>query len=223
MKYALLVLLSVVVLHAREAAAPCDDGDDGLLKYQQQILQSVDHLTGSEDLWFRGVSHPLGCLLQTQEQGKGRTKYYAGSLLRPLIGGPVTEGLPQDSRYQKVSDLLLKMTVKSPDVINQSLLTLFAAGEWGFFSPCEGTGYKKCPIFLPEEKDIRNQSPIIAAASMLHLQKAYLNLEGKEKKEAKDRIMSLYLNTPENAPLQREVIKRIYLQLFSTSIPLSQS
>jgi hypothetical protein len=219
-----MLLLLCAKVGAQSMAQPaCDPSDDAMLGYQDEILRSVEKKPADDKAWLKDVSYPLTCLLQNQNQNQGLEKYFAGSFLRPLLGADQIEGLPKDKRFKKVSEILSHMTLAAENSSQSSVLAEFAQGEWGFYSPCDRKKNKKCPIFLPEEKDIRDDAPLIAAASMLHLQKAYLALDGKEKREVEKRIKSLYKTIPKTSRLKRKVINEIYAELFAAKIRMSLS
>jgi len=215
--------ISVIALlsFAAAKAPPCDQSNDDLLAYQRDILKSVEASHLSDADWLKAVARPLNCLLQRQEAGTGMEKYYAGSLLRPLFGAREIDGLPDDPRFGKVAEILSRLTLKSDDIIKRSLITLFAKGEWGFYSPCDTKKDNRCPIFLPEEEHVKNQPPLIAASLMIHLKDAYFLLKGKEKQEVATRIKNLYRSIPENSPIKLQDIDEIYFEIFAPRVHLS--
>ena len=223
MKFQTICLLLVLCANARAGQPTCDTSDDAMLGYQAEILRSVEKTTRDDRSWLKDVEYPLSCLLAGQKENGGLSKYFAGSFLRPLLGAEEIDGLPKDERFKKVSAILARLTLKEENISQSSVLAEFAQGEWGFYSPCDRKKNKACPIFLPEEKDIKDGAPLIAAASMLHLQKAYLALEGKEKHEVEKRIKNLYRNISSKDRLKRRVINEIYAELFAPKPKLNLS
>ena len=216
-------LLLALCANSNAGEPACDTSDDSMLGYQAEVLRSVEKNALDDRSWLKSVEFPLSCLLIGQKENGGMSKYFAGSFLRPLLGAEEINGLPQDDRFKKVSEILARLTLKEENITQSSVLAEFAQGEWGFYSPCDRKKNKACPIFLPDEKDIKDGAPLIAAASMMHLQKAYLALDGKEKREVEKRIKNLYRNIPRDSRLKRKVIDEIYAELFSPKIPLKLS
>jgi hypothetical protein len=215
MKLLMIGLLLALCAKAHATQPACDTSDDARLGYQDEILRSVEKNSLDDRSWLKNVEYPLSCLLTGQKENAGMSKYFAGSFLRPLLGAEEIDGLPKDERFKKVSEIIARLTLKEENVTQSSVLAEFAQGEWGFYSPCDRKKNKACPIFLPEEKDIKDGAPLIAAASMIHLQKAYLALEGKEKREVEKRIKNLYRNISAKDLLKRRVINEIYAELFA--------
>ena len=213
--FVVFLFLGVSVAQARA----CDLALEILVENQREILKSVEDSSLSDEAWLRKISEPLHCLLLAQQENQGLDKYFSGNFLQPLMGSPQSKDFPDDPRFLKVAKRLQDLALKSSDLLRDSALAEFSKGEWTFF---ELWG-ENCFEFLPLEKRIYSEVPLMAASSMMHLQKAYFLFKGKRKKQIARRIKKLYKEIPQDQVLQRRVIDQIYKELFGPAIPLRLS
>ncbi len=191
-------------------ACACEYSATAVLKYEREILRAEAPAK---------VAEPLACILKIQEKGEGMTRYMAASTLRPLLGGKQIEGVLKDGRYKNVENLISKLTMRSPNVLKESVVAHFARGDWEFYKLfCEEGNTDFCSAFLPDEKTVRQEKPLLAAASMLRLKKAFVVLKGDEKKVVAQRIKNLYRDIPSDAALQRKFIDEIYREFFGMEL-----
>jgi hypothetical protein len=95
-------------------------------------------------------------------------------------------------------------------------------GSWGFYALfCEQGDVEFCTTFLPDESRVKEESPLLAASSMILLRKAFYVLKGKQKQEVADRIKQIYRDIPLDNSLKRKVIDQIYSEIFAPPTPLS--
>jgi hypothetical protein len=205
-----------------EADQVCDLSSDGLNLYEQRILTHSHELKTTEGA--AKIAEPLRCMFEIQKRGEGVTRYFAQSFLRPMLGGPQTPGVPKDTRYKDVAAFLEKFTLQSEDAANRSVVTEYAKGDWGFYVLfCEQGDTSFCTDFLPDENQVKADPPLLAAASILRLRKAYQVLRGKDRETVAKKIKTLYREIPRHDHLQRKFIDQIYNELFPTAIPLSMA
>lgn len=188
------------------SALACEYSTDAVLRYERAILNADKPAK---------VAEPLMCILEIQEKGEGMTQYLAASTLRPLLGGPQIAGVIKDGRYKNVENLITRLTLRSNDVLRESVIAGFAAGDWEFYKMfCEEGDTSGCKDFMPDEKFVKGERPLLAAASMMRLKKAFHVLKGKDQEVVAQRIKNLYRDIPESAALQRKFIDQIYKELF---------
>jgi hypothetical protein len=218
--YNVKTLMALTLLFAQAHATPsCEDTAGAFLNYQHEILSSVENKKESDAEWLKKISHPLRCLLRGREMTTGLDQYLAGAFLEPLMGGEIPNKLPDDVRYRKVAEIFHRLSLNSPNILNDSVVADFAQAEWGIY---EGWG-QGFSVFMPNENSIQSRPPLMAASSMIHLKKAYLVLQGKERQEVANRIKNLYETTPKDSVLQRKVIDQIYREIFEPQIKLNLS
>ena len=70
---------------------------------------------------------------------------------------------------------------------------------------------------------VSGQSPLVAAASLMRLRKAYQVLKGKEREQVAERLRELYRDIPRSAKLKRQFIDQIYNELFMSGITLGMA
>lgn len=130
--------------------------------------------------------------------------------------------MTKDRRYQVIADELTKISTHSK--LDNSLMAAHSRGAWGFYKLfCEQGDIEYCATMLPSEDQVKKESDLLAASSMLTLRKAYYILDGKQKDEIAARIRQIYRNLPLDKSLKRKVIDQIYSELFAPSLPLSLS
>lgn len=153
------------------------------------------------------------------EPADGAEKAFVRDLTSPLLGGQQTSGLLKDRRYKMASAAIEKLTSGSHDILRGSVLTLNALGNWGYYKGfCEGSLSESCIDFLPDEKLIQNQSPLMGSASMLLLWQAYSSVDGPQREKIANRIRGIYQNTPESEVLKSKRIKQIYREIFNIQL-----
>lgn len=206
------LIVALIFLPSMAFAFECELSSEALVKYEKQVLLAK---SASQ------MAEPLGCMLEIQKKAEGMTRYFAANYLRPLLGGGQIAGVLKDKRYQRVSEALEILTLKSKDPLGASVIAQFAHGDWRFYEMfCEQGNTEFCPSFLPDAASLKKESPLLAAASLLRLKKAYAVLKGKERDEVGERIKKLYREIPVAQKLQRKFIDQIYQELFQ---PLSLS
>lgn len=216
MKSALFMVLALAA--GAEPKHKCVISEANLFGYESQIL-SLSRLP--EDELASRIAAPLHCILQIQEKGEGFLKYLANSFLRPLLGGPQVAILTPDPRYRKIAQSLMKSQGQGSEISRISIMAEHARGAWGFFADfCSSQNNSSCADFLPDEDQIRMQSPLLAASSMLLLRSAYLQVSGAQKEILATRIRKVFEQT--KAPgLTRNMIEQIYRELFNPTLDLS--
>lgn len=194
----------------------CVHTEDALRNYEARILNAAaDFKKHTDSSKLLKITEPLSCILEIQEKSSGWLQYLANSFLRPIFGGAQIQGVPKDDRYAIIARELAKITQHSPDILNDSVVAAHSRGAWNFYKLfCEQGDIEYCVTFLPDEEQIKVQSPLLAASSMLMLRKAYSVLKGKQKEEVADRIRRIYDQTPAGPDLKRRVIEQIYSELF---------
>lgn len=208
--------LSIVALAA--PTQKCVITESELVAYEHEILRAS---TLPQDQMLKKISRPMHCILQIQEKSEGFLKYLANSFLRPLLGGPQSNGLPLDKRYQTIAAALVRSENRLTDPLHNSIMTEHARGAWSFYSGfCRPDNQEACIDFLPDEGQIDQQSPLLAASSMMLLRSAYLELSGKPKEDLANRIRKVYEQTKKPS-LQRKVIEQIFLELFGAQLDLT--
>lgn len=207
----LVFLFSLPVL-----AAECDLSPDSLNKFEQEILRAAEAKN------YKAMAQPMACILQMQSENEGMARYLAHSYLRPLLGGGQISGVEKDPRYKVISDVFEQLTLRTNDVVQKSFVTEFSRGEWRFYTIfCEQGDTQYCSTFLPDEKKVGAEPPLLAAASMMRLRKAYQVLKGEQREIAASRLKRLYKEIPRSDSLKRKFIDQIYSELFARDpIPL---
>jgi hypothetical protein len=215
-----LILLLSTQAYAQSQEIPCEHTAAAVLTYERQILKAVEKSEKSER-WIKEVARPLACILEAQEKGNGFDQVLAASTLRPLLGGEQHKGIIKDARYRRTADLVAKLTMLSKDPLYNSVVAHYARGDWEFYKLfCEQGNTDFCVDFLPDEKKVKQDSPLLAAAGMIRLKKAYSVLNGKQREQIAQRLKNLYRDIPRNAALQRRFIDEIYLELFGRELTL---
>jgi hypothetical protein len=212
--------VAALSLFARVAVvyAECNLEAESLNRYEQDILNAAD----ARD--YRKMAPPLACMLQMQTESDGMSRYMASSFLRPLLGGAQTPGLTKDPRYKVVSHVLEELAMHASDGVQRSFVTEFSQGDWRFYTLfCEQGNTEFCSIFLPDESKVSAEAPLLAAASMLRLRKAYQVLKGEQRELVAQRLKNLYRDIPRSSALKRKFIEQIYNELFPAPIPLSMA
>jgi hypothetical protein len=200
----------VFLILSQANALACEYSTDAVLRYEKEILRAESPAK---------VAEPLMCILEIQEKGEGMAKYLAASTLRPLMGGPQIAGVLKDARYKNVESLITRLTLRSNDVLRESVVAAFAAGDWEFYKMfCEQGDTSGCKDFMPDEKFVKGERPLLAAASMVRLKKAFHALKGKDQEIVAQRIKNLYRDIPESQALQRKFIDQIYNELFGMKL-----
>lgn len=209
----------VAILSAGHLSAdplPCERTEGAVYNHERVLLAAAARGRAEE------VARPLYCLLDTQANGEGMARVYAASALRPLLGGAQIEGVMRDRRYAQASKLLETLTARSADPLRDSVVARFAEGDWTFYKIfCEQGDTAYCTAFLPDEKNVRDQVPLLAAAAMLRLRKAYDALNGKPRAEVAQRLRNLYREIPRDQSIQRQFIDKIYEELFGRELTLA--
>lgn len=197
------------------AALECDLSPGSLNKYEQEILIAAEAKN------YKAMAQPMACILQMQTENEGMARYLAHSYLRPLLGGGQISGVEKDPRYKLIAEVFEKLALRSNDVVQKSFVTEFSRGEWRFYTVfCEQGDTQYCSTFLPDEKKVSAEPPLIAAASMMRLRKAYQVLKGEQRDIAATRLKNLYKEIPKTDALKRKFIDQIYNELFQKQIPL---
>lgn len=192
------------------SAFACEYSPDAVLKYEREILRASKPAE---------VASPLACILELQEKGEGMTKYMAASTLKPLLGGPQINGVIKDGRYKNVENMISRLTLRTPDFLRESVVAHYARGDWEFYKLfCEQGDTEHCSTFLPDEDVVKNERPLLAAASMLRLKTAFHKLKGKDQEVVAKRLKNLYRDIPDKDLLQRKFIDQIYSELFGTKL-----
>lgn len=199
-----------------EASTKCKLDAGELVKYEQAILRAAEKKS------YKEMALPLACILQMQIESDGFSRYLSSSFLRPLLGGTQTPGLAKDPRYIVVVKALEQLALHSKNDVQSSFIAEFSRGDWKFYTLfCEDGNTDFCSVFLPDDGQIKNEPSLLAAASILRLQKAYSVLSGPQRDLIGDRIKKLYREIPPEAALKRKFIEQIYSEMFLTSKPLS--
>jgi hypothetical protein len=203
----LIYLLAVLVQFS--AIAECDFETDSLNRYEDEILRAA------EKNELKKMVPPLVCILKMQQDSEGFSRYLSSSFLRPMFGGGQTPGTQSDPRYQVVAKVLEQLAMRPADVIERSVVAEFSKGDWNFYTLfCEKGNTEYCSIFLPDEKRVKSEAPLLAAASMMRLRKAYQVLNGQQRDLIAARIKKLHHDIPHSDALKRKFIDQIYDELF---------
>jgi hypothetical protein len=142
----------------------------------------------------------------------------ASSFLKTLMGGDQIAGVMRDARYKKVAQTLSELTLRNKTPLKNSVVAEFARGDWTFYKLfCEEGDTSFCSTFLPDESRVKREAPLLAAASLMRLKKAYHVLSGEEREKVAARIKNLYREIPAEEKLTRQFIDQIYLELFGPS------
>lgn len=209
-----LLIAFVATLNANEE---CELDFESLNRYESEILKAA------ADGKYEKMAEPLACILKMQSEGGGLSQYLANSFLAPLMGAGNPAGIITDRRYKTVAKALEELSVRTADATRRSFVSEFSKGDWRFYTLfCEQGNTEYCSVFLPDEKKVKSEAPLMAAASMLRLKTAYSVLKGKQRELIAKRIKNLYREIPENDRLRRKFIEEIYRELFE-EIPLSKA
>lgn len=94
-------------------------------------------------------------------------------------------------------------------------------GTWGYYERmCNPKDAESCIVFLPDEEQIKAESPIIGSSSMILLKNAYAKLAGEDRKFVETRIRNLYKSISKKETLKRKTIEQIYQELFSDKLSM---
>jgi hypothetical protein len=198
--------LIFAVLCSINAGAECTLSAEHLVKLEKEVLSAR---TPSQ------MADPLACILRMQEEADGFSRYMASSFLKDLMGGDQIAGVIKDARYKKVAKTLSELTLRSKTPLKDSVVAEFARGDWTFYKLfCEEGDTSFCSTFLPDESRVKREAPLLAAASLMRLKKAYHVLSGEEREKVAARIRNLYREIPIEEKLTRRFIDQIYLELF---------
>jgi hypothetical protein len=198
--------LIFAVLCSINAGAECMLSAEHLVKLEKEVLNAR---TPSQ------MADPLACILRMQEEADGFSRYMASSFLKALMGGDQIASVIKDARYKKVAKTLNELTLRSKTPLKDSVVAEFARGDWTFYKLfCEEGDTSFCSTFLPDESRVKREAPLLAAASLMRLKKAYHVLSGEEREKVAARIKNLYREIPVEEKLTRRFIDQIYLELF---------
>lgn len=198
--------LLFAVLCSINVGAECKLSAEHLVKLEKEVLNAR---TPSQ------MADPLACILRMQEEADGFSRYMASSFLKALMGGDQIAGVIKDARYKKVAKTLSELTLRSKTPLKDSVVAEFARGDWTFYKLfCEEGDTSFCSTFLPDESRVKREAPLLAAASLMRLKKAYHVLSGEEREKVAARIKNLYREIPVEEKLTRQFIDQIYLELF---------
>ena len=207
--------LLFILLLSPLVQADCDLSSDSLNRYEDEILRAAE----AKD--YKKIAPPLACILQMQSESEGFDRYLSSSFLRPLLGGSQTPGTEKDPRYQIVAQVMEQLAMHAKDGVQRSFVTEFSRGDWRFYTLfCEQGNTEFCSRFLPDEHKVSSEPPLLAAASMMRLRKAYQVLKGEQRELVAKRIKNLYRDIPQSDLLRRKFIEEIYGELFQNQIPL---
>lgn len=211
-KLSMLVLLAGLACVAG-VATDCEISSDGLRLAEHNLLNAAN---APKNAWMKMQPH-LACIFRIHQEAEGMTKIFADGFLRTLFGGPKATGMKKDFRYEKVTKALIEHSLDAKDPINSSPMSEYMKGGWAFYKlMCQDGDTQFCATFLPDEKLVKDQTPMLSAASMLTLREAYLGLGGKQKQEVAERIKNIYFRLPDRNGLRRKVIDEIYFELFQS-------
>ena len=209
-------LFLAALLAGARAETPCERTEGAVFNHERVLLDAAAHQR------VEAMARPLACLLDTQEHGEGRARLYAASVLRPLLGGSQLAGVMADRRYAQASRLIERMTAHAADPVADSVVSRYAGGDWTFYKLfCEEGNTDYCVAFLPDERKVRAESPLLAAAGILRLRKAYGVLRGPQREEVGQRIKTLYRDIPREDGLRRKFIDLVYEELFGRKLSVS--
>lgn len=201
-----MLLPAFLTFTANSKTPECEIAAGALIKYERLILNAKNAAE---------IAPPLACMLRIHQESEGVARVFAASFLHTLMGGGQIDGLTKDARYRKLAAKLEELTLKNSDPVYKSIIAEFSHGDWQFYKLfCEQGDTSFCAEFLPDEKSVKSESPLIAAASLLRLKKAYHALKGKEREQVAMRLKNLYREIPQDAKLQRKFIEQIYKELF---------
>lgn len=211
----LFILLSTLFVGGF-SSAECVMDSDALMKYEQEILNAASKKK------YVDIAEPLTCLLRMQNETEGFAKYLSSSFLRPLFGADLPAHLPKTSEYAEVEKVLTQLAQQSNDVLRNSFVSEFSKGDWSFYTLfCEEGNTSYCSDFLPDAQRVKGEPPLLAAASMLRLRKAYTVLKGSQQDLIASRLKKLYREIPKEDVLRRKFIDQIYEDLFENQIPMT--
>jgi hypothetical protein len=199
-------VLMVTAVSIAAAAEPCEISANAVMKYETRILSAI--VSQPEK-----IDQPLKCLLEIQQKGEGETKYFAHKFLRPFFGGEMAkyQGLKKDFRY----DLVTKRLEQNPAFAVEQ----FAKGDWDFYRLfCEKGDVSFCADFVPDEHNVKDDQPLLAAASILKLRQAYLVLKGEQRQVIAQRIRNLHKTIPAQDKIKRRFIDQVFQELFGPEI-----
>lgn len=203
----ILLIPFFATIHSFADDSKCEIAAGALVKYERLALQAkkVDELV-----------RPLACILKIQQEGAGIARVFATSFLQTMLGAGQLDGLTKDARYRRLTEKLEELTLKTPDPVYQSVIAEFARGDWEFYKLfCEQGDTSFCTDFLPDEKSVKEDKPLLAAASLLRLKNAFHVLKGKEREKVAARLKNLFKEIPAENKLQRKFIDEIYKELFA--------
>lgn len=198
------------------ASAECEFSPEGIMKVQRQILRQAETVKKSTDL-AHAVRGPLDCLLKIQLKGPGLLRPLASAALRPLLGGQALQGTTNDSRHEKIAKALTATSLQ-----DRKFLKKYTRGQWSYYDLfCKLKDQSNCGVFLPSDKQIQEESPLIGASSLLLLRSAYKILHGKPKQQVAQQIKDLHQKITDSDPLKKQVIDEIYQEFFpEITLPL---
>jgi hypothetical protein len=201
--------LIFAVLCSINVSAECTLSAEHLVKLEKEVLNAR---TPSQ------MADPLACILRMQEEADGFSRYMASSFLKALMGGDQIAGVIKDARYKNVAQTLGELTLRNKTPLKNSVVAEFARGDWTFYKLfCEEGDTSFCSTFLPDESRVKSEAPLLAAASLMRLKKAYHVLSGQEREKVAARIRNLYREIPAEEKLTRQFIDQIYLELFGSA------
>jgi hypothetical protein len=207
-------LLFIFILIPFFAQAECENSVQALNRYEQEILSHAEELKVPSDV--EKIAQPLRCMFDLQQNAPGMAKYMAEKYLNPFMGAPLPAAIKPSPAYLKVVAFLQGLTLSAVDPLADSVVSEYATGDWNFYHLfCEQGDTSYCPVFMPDEKQVKTQSPLLAAASLMRLRKAYQVLHGSSRDEVAQRLRRLYKNIPTGDKLQRRFIDQIYEELFN--------
>lgn len=201
----------LLLILAPASYAECVLEAPALMKYEQDILSAAE----KHD--YKKMAQGLSCILKMQSESEGMARLFANSFLRPMMGGKQIQhdAIKKDPRYLIVAKALEDLMLRQPSAIQESFISEFSRGDWRFYTLfCEQGDTEYCSRFLPEKEMVKAQSPLIAAASMLRLRKAFTVLKGEQKEQVAQRLKDLYRDIPASDRLKRKFIEEIHRELF---------
>lgn len=201
----------IFVLSFASISFACNDEPEALNGYLQKILDQVDHAKSEKQLQ-KNIAKPLACLLSIYKNSSGTTKYLAGAVLRPLLGGKEIKEIKKDFRYDKLLRHLVFQALSEDDPLRDPALSSYSAARWSEYVPfCRDyESQELCLILFPEPKQVLQQGEFLGASSMVLLGEAYQKFTGKPKEAIADQIRQLYRDIPRHEKLKRKVIDRLY-------------
>ncbi|MEO0336874.1 MAG: hypothetical protein AAF202_10785, partial [Pseudomonadota bacterium] len=157
----------------------CGQGVSGLNKHEKTLLEWGRSSESQQLKVNKKAARALACLLKIYANSQGLTKVIASNMIRPFIGGPITEGMPKRKGYKRAY-LALKAHALHDEAFAMALGKKHAAITWDFYRMfCDEKSELEnlyCAEMLPSVELVSSQGFLESLSAVFVVKQAHDNL-----------------------------------------------